>query len=361
MNIWEASGSGSIEALHRILEENADINTKDSEGWAPIHHAAFKGRTEAVKILLEEGADAELKDVAGFAPFFLAAKEKHLDTAKLLCHKSIIPLIDGKIKDIGEETNKAARRMGTTPIHIAAILNNAKLIKNLAGRGSGVDAFDSHGWTPLLWAAGKGNLESVRELIKNGADVDLTKDVNNYGPAHYAAFNGHTQVILELMEHDAKIGRADRKRFTPFDLAKRRKHKLAAKLLKPMFKVYKGNLGGRVFEVIPYEGGLQSGLNDFTEKEFREGDLMLFPDFQKESGTLKGWTTAGVSFPIEIHFLDKEGVLLERVYMEAGDGRADAPGGTAHAVETHPGWFGGQPGDKMLDFKNRSFHRKGSR
>ena len=358
MNIWEASGSGNIEELKRILEEGVDTNAKDSEGWAPLHYAAFKGQKEAVKVLLEKGADSGFQDDGGFTPFFLAAKEKHLDTAKLLCDKSIHPLIDGRIKDINKETETAAKRMGTTTIHIAAILEHPKLIKELTKRGSGVNSFDRHGWTPLLWAAGKGNIESVRELIKNGADVDLTRDANNDAPVHYAAFNGHTQVILELMEKGAKIKRADNQMLTPFDLAGQRKHKLAANLLKPMFKVYKGNLGGRVFEVIPDSGGLQTGLNDFNEKEFGEEDLMLFPNFQKESGSLKGWTTAGVSFPIEIHFLDKEGVLLERVYMEAGKGKADAPEGTVHAVETRPGWFGGNTGDKLLDFEKRKFFQK---
>ena len=45
------------------------------------------------------------------------------------------------------------------------------IVKELLGSDEDVNQQDEHGWTPLNWAAGRGDLETVRLLVEHGADV----------------------------------------------------------------------------------------------------------------------------------------------------------------------------------------------
>jgi serine/threonine-protein phosphatase 6 regulatory ankyrin repeat subunit B len=49
-----------------LLENNADIGTKDKNGQTVTHYAVTKGRTECLKLLLENHADIKAKDQNGF-------------------------------------------------------------------------------------------------------------------------------------------------------------------------------------------------------------------------------------------------------------------------------------------------------
>jgi len=48
---------------------------------------------------------------------------------------------------------------------------NLGVVRELIQSGADVNEQDEHGWTPLNWAAGKGDLECVTLLVDGGADV----------------------------------------------------------------------------------------------------------------------------------------------------------------------------------------------
>jgi len=65
---------------------------------------------------------------------------------------------------------------------------------------------DSHGWTPLHWAASMGNEESVATLVKLGVDIDET-DSNGWTPLIFAVVKGHyhiTKLLLKCGAHRSK-------------------------------------------------------------------------------------------------------------------------------------------------------------
>ena len=49
--------------------------------------------------------------------------------------------------------------------------DDSAVVKELIGSGEDINQQDEHGWTPLNWAAGKGNLETVMLLVEHGADI----------------------------------------------------------------------------------------------------------------------------------------------------------------------------------------------
>jgi ankyrin repeat protein len=116
-----------------------------------------------------------------------------------------------------------------TPLHEAARYENLEMVRELIANGADVNAKDHCNSTPLHNAARYGYLEIVRELIANGADVN-TK--NNYGctPLHYAAHNGFLETVRELISNGAYVI-YDNDGNVPLDLAIKMGRTEVAKLL----------------------------------------------------------------------------------------------------------------------------------
>lgn len=67
-------------------------------------------------------------------------------------------------------------------------------------QGADIDAADTDGNTPLVYAAKKGHIEIVRYLVNHSADVET------YGGKAliYAASSGHTEIVEYLKEKGAE-------------------------------------------------------------------------------------------------------------------------------------------------------------
>ncbi|KAK7270235.1 hypothetical protein RIF29_23237 [Crotalaria pallida] len=73
-----------VHGVKRCIEEGASLNTRDQNGWTPLHWAAFKGRIKSLKVLLEHGAEVDAVDGDGYTPLHSAAHAGHLQVALLL-------------------------------------------------------------------------------------------------------------------------------------------------------------------------------------------------------------------------------------------------------------------------------------
>lgn len=75
-----------------------------------------------------------------------------------------------------------------------------KEVKKLIESGANVNGKGKVGFTPLLLAAGWGNVEMVDYLIKNGANLDA-KSNRGFGLIHRAAMNKNPAVIKYLLKN----------------------------------------------------------------------------------------------------------------------------------------------------------------
>lgn len=86
--------------------------------------------------------------------------------------------------------------------HEAADRLNEELVKFLRGLDSKtVD----HALTPLMIAAGLGEVQTVERLLRNGADVNTVDPQMGATALHKAAQGGNTAVIAQLLDHGAFI------------------------------------------------------------------------------------------------------------------------------------------------------------
>lgn len=63
---------------------------------------------------------------------------------------------------------------GRTPLHMAALYNQVEVVRELIGRKADIEAEDDLGYTPLLRAVSKDNLEAVEVLWKYSLITALT-------------------------------------------------------------------------------------------------------------------------------------------------------------------------------------------
>ncbi len=89
------------------------------------------------------------------------------------------------------------------PLIDAAQSGDVEAVRKLLAEGADVSATNDYGATALSYAADSGNLEILRLLIEKGADVNHT-DTFYKGPVViWAGFNGHGEATRLLVEHGA--------------------------------------------------------------------------------------------------------------------------------------------------------------
>ena len=86
------------------------------------------------------------------------------------------------LKKLSVTTPNACKQ---TPMHVAAAEGHVEIIVYLYERKKApIDYQDRDGWTPLHCACHAGNLESIDQLLKYGADVNV-QTTNGSTPMHY--------------------------------------------------------------------------------------------------------------------------------------------------------------------------------
>lgn len=82
---------------------------------------------------------------------------------------------------------------------------NANAVVELLESGADVNQQDEHGWTPLTWAAGKGDIASLNSLLERGADpVKAGRDERTAYQVALAA--GHAEAARLLRDAEANAG-----------------------------------------------------------------------------------------------------------------------------------------------------------
>ena len=147
-------------AIQSLLKRGFDPNTLDPQGLTGLLLAVREGMQNAAKALINwPKTDVEIRNAQDESPLMMAVFKGHHDLARLLVEK-------------GGDVNKT----GWTPLHYAATKGDLAMIELLLDNHAYIDAESPNKTTPLMMAAMYGSTSAVKALLEAGADPNLKNE-----------------------------------------------------------------------------------------------------------------------------------------------------------------------------------------
>ena len=178
-----AASDGDIEAVRAFVAAGADVNAASSHGVTALRMALLAGHEDAVRVLLDAGARPKPRD------FLLAAKGGLAEAVRAFL-------------DAGADVNLAPNG-GDNPLMAAARKGRLETVRVLLQAGGSLNPDDAG--ELLSRAAFDGELIVVRSLVEAGAPVDTPDPMNHWTPLEKAAHQGHAEVVRVLIAHGATM------------------------------------------------------------------------------------------------------------------------------------------------------------
>jgi ankyrin repeat protein len=198
---------GSAPLIALMLAKGADVNAKDEKrNDTALSLAASVGDVETMRLLLAKGADPGAVDSFGATPIAVAALGKQVEAVRLLIQKGVDVNAASTQSGIPQR-NGPLNRSQVTALHNAAAFGPVEIVRELLKAGAKVNARDSRGLTPLMFALAADNpsLEIVQTLLQAGADANA-RDTSGETPLDWAEKFGYPDVIAALNKSGAKRG-----------------------------------------------------------------------------------------------------------------------------------------------------------
>lgn len=173
--LMKACWEGEQEIATYLLDQGANINATDDQGWTPLSNAVNRDRVEITQLLVDHGAKVNFKDTREF-----------------------------------------------TPVAQAAAAGNVEIVKTLAKAGADLTA-ETMGLTPLMFAVSAGKEEMVRTLVELGAPVNQSPKKANVGSTALfsAIYAGKPDMVKLLIDLKANVNVRTKDGDTPLKAAQK--------------------------------------------------------------------------------------------------------------------------------------------
>lgn len=233
----KAASDRDLQVAQELLEAEVDVNVIDeSNGFTPLHWAAFNGDEKMAQLLLKKEANVNAVDVDGFTPLHRVARMGNEKMAQLLLKA-------------GADVN-AVDLDGMTALKIAQASNQTGVADLLRGDKDRADVSSAQAAqstfepipTPvaakgsneknLIDAAMNQDLQKVHELLEAEVDVNAVIAVTGWTALHWAAYWGNEKIAQLLLGRGANVDAVESEGLTPLHMAARMGHANIVDLLK---------------------------------------------------------------------------------------------------------------------------------
>lgn len=155
----------SVRALLKELPKRTlDVNARDGSGATALHWAVYQNDQDTASVLIRSGAHVNAANDLGITPLRLAVVNS---SAAMVA----------RLLDAGADPNVTPATDGT-PLMVASRIGNAEVVKLLVAHGADVNARESeHQQSALMWAVAERHPEVARVLIEGGGDVQARTKV----------------------------------------------------------------------------------------------------------------------------------------------------------------------------------------
>ena len=244
--LHSAVGNNSLTMVELLLDAGAEPTLANVQQQTTLHVAAATAvrnpldtqtRLKIVDLLIKKKVNPNATDNDGYTVLHIAIFNNAVDVIERLLDEPNI------------KVNLREKKIGITPLHLAAYFKSDKISSMLIANKAEVDATDNNGETPLVYAASSNALYVTDQLLKAKANTNRkNKKRNSRIPLHVAAACGSHEVGILLINADkSTIQAVDDLGFTPLHYAELFNRSEFSKLLLQI----QANQMGRSVESLP--------------------------------------------------------------------------------------------------------------
>lgn len=191
---------GNEDAVVTLIDEGAPVEPQCGMPTvcSPLLAAIEKSQAKVIKHLIEKAVNLNVEAGMGFMALDMALNRYYDttdDTIKEAARKVARRIIKGGVQlnyinEFGRIPLIAAAEKGDTDTVRLMLKNGAAINKTAGGMGM-------FGATALMMAAKNGHMDTVAFMLQNGADATLIDELGR-DAASYARQSGHTEIISLL-------------------------------------------------------------------------------------------------------------------------------------------------------------------
>ncbi|KFQ09256.1 Protein phosphatase 1 regulatory subunit 12B, partial [Leptosomus discolor] len=210
----------NLDMVKFLVENGANVNQQDNEGWTPLHAVASCGYLNIAEYLISHGANVAAVNSEGEVPSDIAEEAAmkdllleqvkkqgvDLDLARKEEEQQMLQdarqwLNSGRIEDIKQP------RTGATALHVAAAKGYSEVMRLLIQAGFDLNVQDNDGWTPLHAAAHWGVKEACSILAEALCDMDIR---NKLGQTPFDVADEGLVEHLEMLQKKQTVLRSEK-------------------------------------------------------------------------------------------------------------------------------------------------------
>ncbi len=200
--------------------EGNPVNKRTHDGRIYLHWATFGGKVENVRLLLEKGSEVDARDSRGNTPLTFGATNG-------LTHPEIYRLFEEKGVDLAREKNPQGANL---LLLSSPFMEKMDMMDYFLNRGISLASLDDQGNGVFNYAARRGNIALLKELVNAGVDYQtLNKQGGNafmFAAQGTRGFDNSLEVYQYLQDLGLKANIVAKDGSTPL-------HRIALSKVKP--------------------------------------------------------------------------------------------------------------------------------